>query len=67
MTYPVDLLGRPPVLRPIVPKVAGDRPALRRDVRGDKIVVRVPYASTNSGAGLTAPVTLAAAPWEVRR
>lgn len=65
MSAAKDLLGRPPVMRPIPPREREDWTSFRREQRDGKFVSHVPYASTNSSAPLTAPVTVAPAPWEV--
>ncbi|APZ53722.1 hypothetical protein [Salipiger abyssi] len=65
MSALVDLLGRRPVMRPIVGRRTGERPAFGREVREGVAIAHVPYATTTSSAALTMPVSLPAMPWEV--
>lgn len=67
MSYTADLLGRPPVMRPI--ERAGEaawRP-IRSEVQNGLKVAHVPYATSNSSVRLCAPVHLPVAPWEVQQ
>lgn len=63
MTHQTDLVGRPPIMKPMAPKPLDIRPALRCEDKGGRAVVYVPYAATSSGT-ITAPVTMPAPPWE---
>lgn len=65
MSSAKDLLGRRPAMRPVKRRKREDWPAFRREEHDGKFVSHVPYGSTNSSAPLTAPVTVAPAPWEV--
>lgn len=60
MTYPIDILGRPPVMRPGAKGAQEARPALRCEDRQGRTVVYVPCLG-QSGPD---PVTLPTLPWE---
>ncbi len=62
MTHPSDLVGRPPKMKPMVPKIPEARPALRCEDKDGRAVVYVPYAATSAGT-ITAPITMPALPW----
>lgn len=62
MTYQTDLVGRPPIMKPVEPKPLDIRPALRCEDRDGRAVVYVPYAATSAGT-ISAPVTMPAIPW----
>jgi len=53
MTHPSDLVGRPPKMKPMVPKIPEARPALRCEDKDGRAVVYVPYAAT-SASGICA-------------
>ena len=56
MTHQIDILGRPPIMKAVTPKLPEIRPALRCEGRDGRAVVYVPYAATSAGT-ITAPVT----------
>lgn len=64
MTHPIDLVGRPPIMKPIHPKPPEIRPALRCEDRDGRAVVYVPHSTSNSAGAAGTPVTMPAPPWE---
>ncbi|MGR1583370.1 hypothetical protein ACSSNL_18145 [Thalassobius sp. S69A] len=43
MTHQIDILGRPPIMKAVTPKMPEIRPALRCEGRDGRAVVYVPY------------------------
>lgn len=66
MTTDTDILGRPPIMKPIRKPATDDRPPLRRHVRADRDVVDVPDGRMNSNITTTAPVSLPRIPWDTQ-
>ena len=65
MSFEIDLLGRPPVMRPFERAPREDRRPLPRETRDGVTIAHVPRVGTASTVGLTAPITMPTAPWEV--
>jgi|GEM_PF-2026384 len=65
MSAEMDLLGRRPLMRPLERGPREDRKPLARETRDGVTIAHVPRVGTTSTVGLTAPVTMPAAPWEV--
>lgn len=64
MAEKADLLGRAPVMRPLERAGRGSEPSRERVLQGDKMVVLVPYATTNSSVCSYRKVTVSAFPWD---
>ncbi|MCA0963241.1 hypothetical protein [Salipiger bermudensis] len=65
MSFETDLLGRPPVMRPFERGPREDRKPLARETRDGLTIAYVPRVGISSALGVTAPVTMPSAPWEV--
>lgn len=65
MTFPADLLGRPPIMRHPCERKSTEMTLNRAPAkRACQVRVIVPYTTTSSTPGFGNPVTLPATPWE---
>ena len=66
MTFPIDTLGRPPVMKPIQPKGPDVRPALRCEDKDGRAVVYLPSTGPNTVTeDKDKPITMPMPPWGV--